>query len=454
MTFHSINPADGTVFSTTNAWDKAQLDTALDTCASVRAVWANSTMNTRSILLRRVAGVLRNQREEFAALISREMGKLIKESRAEIEKCAWACEYYADAAERFLADEKFATDASRSYVTYHPIGTVLAVMPWNFPFWQVFRFAAPALAAGNTVALKHAANVSLCAQAIEGIFEKAGAPAGLFLSLMIHAEEVDGVIADDRIQAVTLTGSTVAGRAVAATAGGHLKKTVLELGGSDPFIVLEDADLDHTVDGAVTSRFLNAGQSCIAAKRFIVIENIADTFIALLKEKVDALTIGDPLDERTTLAPLARFDLRETLHEQVLASITSGAEVVTGCTPDSGPGAFYNASILDHVRPGMPAYHEEVFGPVACIVRVQDENEALTVANDSQFGLGASIWTRDQEYGEKLALKVGAGACFVNGIVKSDPRLPFGGIKSSGYGRELSHYGIREFVNIKTVWVR
>jgi succinate-semialdehyde dehydrogenase / glutarate-semialdehyde dehydrogenase len=454
MTFHSINPADGTVFSSTNSWNEAQLETALSSCASARAAWANTPANERNELLRRAAGILRDLREEFATLVSREMGKLIKESRAEIEKCAWACEFYADSADHFLADEHIATDATRSYVTYQPLGTVLAIMPWNFPFWQVFRFAAPALAAGNTVALKHAANVPLCAQAIEGIFEKAGAPAGLFRTLMIGAQQVAGVIADRRIQAVTLTGSTAAGQAVAAAAGSHLKKSVLELGGSDPFIVLEDADLDHTTDGAVTSRFLNAGQSCIAAKRFIVVDSIATAFVALLKEKVDALTTGNPLDERTTLAPLARLDLRETLHKQVLASIGSGASAVAGCVPISGPGAFYNASILDHVRPGMPAYDEEVFGPVACIVRVRDENEALSVANDSRFGLGASIWTKDQEHGEKLARTIEAGACFVNGIVKSDPRLPFGGIKSSGYGRELSHHGIREFLNIKTLWVR
>jgi succinate-semialdehyde dehydrogenase/glutarate-semialdehyde dehydrogenase len=405
-------------------------------------------------LLNRLAEVVRAEKEVLAQLVTLEMGKCIAESRAEVEKCAQGCEYYAAQAPQFLADEIIATDAGKSLVAYQPIGTVLAVMPWNFPLWQVFRFIAPTLAAGNTGLLKHASNVPQCALAIERLVRAAGFPEGVFRTLMIDAREVAEVIADPRVHAVTLTGSEPAGRSVAAAAGQHLKKSVLELGGSDAFVVLEDADLEHTVQQAVASRFLNCGQSCIAAKRFIVVEAIADDFVARFAEAVAALQPGDPADENTTLAPMARTDLRDELHAQVQFSIDAGAVRVIGGEPLAGPGAFYAATILDHVVPGMVAYEQELFGPVAAVIRVADEAAALATANDSRFGLGGSVWTQDTTRGEAFARQMQCGSAFVNGMVKSDPRLPFGGIKASGYGRELAQHGLREFVNAKTLWVK
>jgi succinate-semialdehyde dehydrogenase/glutarate-semialdehyde dehydrogenase len=331
---------------------------------------------------------------------------------------------------------------------------VLAVMPWNFPFWQVFRFAAPALVAGNTGVLKHASNVPQCALAIESVFREAGFPEGVFRTLLISASQVQGAIEDPRIHAVTLTGSEPAGRQVAAAAGGALKKSVLELGGSDAFIVLEDADLELAVEQAVASRYLNGGQSCIAAKRFIVVEAVAEAFMQRFAQAVEALLPGDPLEEGTTLAPMARPDLRETLHRQVQQSVEQGASLITGGYPLDRQGCFYAPTILDQVQPGQPAYHEELFGPVASVIRARDERDALRIANDTEFGLGSSVWTRDSARGEALARQVQAGCCFVNGMVKSDPRLPFGGIKHSGYGRELSRHGIHEFLNLKTIWIR
>jgi succinate-semialdehyde dehydrogenase/glutarate-semialdehyde dehydrogenase len=327
-------------------------------------------------------------------------------------------------------------------------------MPWNFPFWQVFRFAAPALVAGNTGLLKHASNVPQCALAIEQVFTEAGFPAGVFRSLMIPSSQVAAVIEDGRVHAVTLTGSEPAGRQVAATAGAAVKKSVLELGGSDPFIVLADADLDLAVETAVASRFLNTGQSCIAAKRFIVVPEIADDFVARFQVAVEALSVGDPLDETNRIGPMARHDLRDELHQQVVESIDQGAVAVTGCVPLDGPGAYYQPSILDRVRPGIRAYKDELFGPVASVIRAQDAAEAVRIANDTDFGLGGSVWTQDISRGEAIARQLQCGAAFVNGLVKSDPRLPFGGVKNSGYGRELSHHGIHEFVNAKTIWIK
>jgi len=454
MAFTSVNPASAEQVWACDAWDSAHIERALAETALATPSWAATPLAERCHLLRRAAEVLRHNIEELAGLITVEMGKLRAEARAEVDKCALACDYYAEHAPAFVADELIPSDAGKSLVAYQPLGAVLAIMPWNFPLWQVFRFAAPALAAGNTALLKHASNVPQCALAIEKVFGDAGFPRGVFHTLMIRAAQTEQVIADARVHAVTLTGSESAGRQVAATAGAHLKKSVLELGGSDPFIILGDADLALTVRTALNSRFQNAGQSCIAAKRFIVVDDIADSFLAQFKREVEALRPGDPSDETTTLAPMARGDLRDELHRQVSDSIARGAVAVSGCAPLPGPGYYYAASILDHVMPGMPAYEQELFGPVAGVIRVRDEDEALAVANASRFGLGGSVWTQDSARGERLARQVQCGACFVNGLVKSDPRLPFGGIKASGYGRELSHHGLREFVNAKTVWIR
>ncbi|HHC72774.1 MAG TPA: NAD-dependent succinate-semialdehyde dehydrogenase [Thiotrichales bacterium] len=453
MSIQSVSPLDGTVLRRFEPWDDARLEETLQAVWEASLNWRQETMKNRCHLLRQVAEVLRARREEYARLITLEMGKRIDESRAEVEKCAWVCDFYAEKAPEFLTPRLVSSDAGRSYVTCQPLGPVLAVMPWNFPFWQVMRFAAPAIAAGNVALLKHASNVPQCALALEELFVHAGAPDDLFRTLLVPASRVEAVIADRRVAAVTLTGSEPAGRAVAAAAGRHLKKTVLELGGSDPFIVLEDADLDHTVEAAVTSRFLNGGQSCIAAKRFILVGEVAEPFLERFRERVEALRPGDPMDPATTLPPLARHDLRDELHRQVTESLANGAVAVTGCAPLEGPGAFYQASILDRVAPGMPAWEEELFGPVAIVIRAGDEAEALRIANGSRFGLGGSVWTADCRRGERLALDLECGCAFVNGIVKSDPRLPFGGVKASGYGRELSVEGIREFVNVKTVWL-
>ena len=382
-----------------------------------------------------------------------EMGKPLAQGVAEAEKCAWVCDYYADQAAAMLADQPRQTDAARSYVRFEAIGPVLAIMPWNFPFWQVFRFAAPALAAGNAGLLKHAPNVSRCALEIEQVFRDAGLPDGLFRSVFLSNDAAAGVIADPRVRAVTLTGSDRAGSQVAEHAGRHLKKTVLELGGSDPFIVLEDADLARAVQIAAEARLQNSGQSCIAAKRFIVVEPIARDFLARFTAAMGSRRVGDPLDPAISIGPQARLDLRENLHRQVRESVQRGAQVVLGGQLPEGPGAFYPPTVLTAVQPGMPAFDEETFGPVAAVVRAKDEADAIRIANASQYGLGASVWTADRARGERVARAIEAGSVFVNGLVKSDPRLPFGGVKRSGFGRELSEYGLREFVNIKTVWV-
>ncbi len=450
----TINPATGERLKTFDAWSEQQVEATLASAATANTGWQATPFSERARLFRNAASELRNNTARYAGVITLEMGKIVREARAEIEKCAWGCEFYAEHAEGFLRDEIIRTDASSSYVSYPPLGTVLAVMPWNFPFWQVFRFAAPSLMAGNTALLKHASNVPQCALAIEEIFRQAGFPKGVFQTLMISAAQAEKIIADPRIHAVTLTGSEAAGRKVAAAAGAALKKTVLELGGSDAFIVLADADLDQAVDIGIASRFLNCGQSCIAAKRLILAESIAATFIERFKHQARTLRLGDPVREDTQIGPMARADLRDQLHKQVTDSVTAGATLALPGGPTAGPGFFYEPTVIDNVRPGMRAYEEELFGPVAIVIRAKDEEDAIRIANDNRYGLGASVFTRDVKKGERLARRIQSGSSFVNGLVKSDPRLPFGGVKASGYGRELSVHGIREFVNVKTMWVK
>lgn len=451
--FESINPATGEVFATTRALSDDDLERSIAQSARQARLWAQSGFPDRRALLEAVAEQLEKERDRLARLMTAEMGKLGNEAEAEVDKCAWVCRYYAEHGEAFLADEILETGAQRSMVVHQPLGTVLAVMPWNFPLWQVFRFAAPAVAAGNVGLVKHASNVMLCSEAIEDIFHRAGAPQGLFTQLPIKSSKVADLIKDSRIAAVTLTGSEPAGRAVAGQAGKALKKSVLELGGSDPFIVLEDADLNLAVKKAVQSRYMNAGQSCIAAKRFIVVEEIADVFEQKLTEAVAGLHPGDPNDKDTTLAPMARADLRDDIHAQVEDAIENGAKLTTGGESVKGPGYFYKPTVLSGITPEMRAYREELFGPVASLFRVKDEAQAVRLANDSEFGLGGSVWTEDRERGVAAARQLECGCAFVNELVKSDPRVPFGGVKISGYGRELSRHGIREFVNIKTIWV-
>ncbi|WP_411834507.1 NAD-dependent succinate-semialdehyde dehydrogenase [Pseudoxanthomonas mexicana] len=452
MTVETINPHTGQSEYRHELMDAAAIEAVLAAAGDAAERWAATPLEERGALLRAIGHQLRARRGDLQRIMTAEMGKLGKEALAEIEKCAGACDYYADHAAGYLREEIVETDASRSYVRYEPLGCVLAVMPWNFPIWQVFRFLAPALMAGNVAVLKHASNVPRCADAIALVLRAAGLPEGVFGVLHIDNEQAADVIRDARIAAVTLTGSERAGRSIAANAGDQLKKCVMELGGSDAFVVLEDADLDLTVRQAVAARFANAGQTCIAAKRFVVVEAIADAFVERFVEAAAKLRLGDPQHEATTLAPMARQDLRDELHRQVRASIDQGARALLGCEPDASH-AGYPASILDGVAPGMPAYEEELFGPVAAILRVRDEDEAVRVANDTTFGLGGSVWTRDAARGERVARRLRCGVAFVNAIVRSDVRLPFGGIKRSGYGRELAGHGIHEFTNIKSVYV-
>ena len=449
----SINPATGEFLREYQQHSPADVSGIIESTHSAWTAWRSTDIMQRAFLMRKAAATLRDDKEVLARLMSLEMGKVITEARAEIEKCAWVCEYYAESSASFLADETVVTGASKSFISYEPLGIILAVMPWNFPFWQVFRFAAPALMAGNAAVLKHASNVPGCALAIQDIFIKSGFPENIFRTLMIPATQVKSVIQSHHIRAVTLTGSEPAGMEVASIAGRELKKTVLELGGSDPFIVLDVANMEQCVAASVNARMINNGQSCIAAKRFIVVESLLENFERLHKDTMSALRIGDPLDDLTQVGPLARYDLREELDDQVQACLKQGGRLVLGGHARQGSGYFYEPTIISDVSSEMSLYREETFGPVSAIIPVKDAEEAIAVANDTEFGLGASLWTQDVVLGETLARKIQSGAVFVNGMAVSDPRLPFGGIKRSGYGRELSHFGIREFVNIKSIWI-
>ncbi|MCC7018152.1 MAG: aldehyde dehydrogenase family protein [Ardenticatenales bacterium] len=452
----ALNPATGRVIATYPAATASDVRGAVDSAHAAYLAWRDVPLAERCRVLDRVADVLRGRIDALSGLMADEMGKPVREGRAEVEKCATGCAYFAARAAEFLAPELVATDFAASYVCYRPLGVLLAIMPWNFPLWQVVRFAAPALAAGNAVILKHAPNVPGCALALVDVFAAAGLPVGVFQAPLIDIDADPGIvpdlIVDPRIAGVTLTGSTRAGRAVAAVAGAHLKKTVLELGGSDAYVVLADADIDAAAAACVTGRMINGGQSCIAAKRFIVEAPVRDAFERRVVDGLAAVVMGDPHDEATTLGPMARRDLRDALHRQVVGSVAAGARLIVGGEVPSGPGAFYPPTLLGDVRPGMPAFDEELFGPVAVIVEAADEEEAIALANASAYGLGAAVFTRDAARGEAIVRdRLESGAGFVNAFVRSDPRMPFGGVRESGYGRELGRWGIREWVNVKTV---
>jgi len=449
-----INPTNGNVIEDIKSWSSEQIDASIRLADSAFDEWSCVSFQSRSERMILAADLLAERCEELAVMMAEEMGKPVTQGRAEVQKCIFVCRYYAENAEAQLADELLIDGDQRSWLCYRPLGAVLAVMPWNFPLWQVFRFAAPTLMAGNVALLKHASNVPRCAQAIDDIFCDARFPRGVFQSMLISSDQVAEVIADERVKAVTLTGSTPAGRNVAALAGNHLKKSVLELGGSDPFIVLADADVELAAQTAVNSRLINCGQSCIAAKRFIVVESVVAEFTALVVGLMTRQQVGDPLDDATEVGPMARVDLRDELHDQVKRSVEAGAELLIGGEIPDDPGAFYPPTVLTSVRSGMPAYDEELFGPVASIIAVTDEKHAIQVANDTPFGLGATVFTRNATRGQMLARdQLDAGTCVVNAMVASNPMLPFGGIKQSGYGRELGPLGIKEFVNAKTVTV-
>jgi succinate-semialdehyde dehydrogenase/glutarate-semialdehyde dehydrogenase len=455
MSLEAINPSTGETIATYDETTLEELALIISQVQEAFVRWRRTGFAERAYLLNQAAKVLREHSDKYARVMTVEMGKPIRDARSEVEKCAWVCQYYAENGERFLQREIIETAATKSFVTFQPLGVVLAVMPWNYPFWQVFRFAAAGLMAGNTVVLKHAANVPGCALAIEEVFRQAEFPEHVFRAPLVGSDKVSRIIENPLVKAVTLTGSVGAGRTVAEKAGTMLKKTVLELGGSDPYLILEDAELEGAVETCVFSRLLNSGQSCIAAKRFVVVASQRKQFEKLFTQRMAQAKMGDPLAEETEVGPQARLDLREDLHRQVLQSIKKGARLLLGGKLPEGKGFFYPPTVLTDVTKGMPAYDEELFGPVGAIVPVKDEEEAVQVANETSFGLGAAVFTKDVARGERIAAeKLEAGCCFVNDFVRSDPRLPFGGVKDSGYGRELSHYGIREFVNVKTVVVK
>jgi len=451
----SIDPAIGKKIAAYDVYDEKKVENALKMSKKTFEDWRMLSFGKRAVVLKNIAKQIRREKDELVRLAAREMGKPIQQGYYEVEKCAATLEFYAREGAKFLADEIVKTDASKSYVSFQPLGTILAIMPWNFPYWQVFRAMAPAVMAGNVMLLKHASNVSGCAVAIEKLILKAGAPKGLLQILLLPSSRVGGLIDDRRVAAVTLTGSTAAGSKVAEAAGRNLKKAVLELGGSDPYVILADADMDTAVEIAVRGRLVNSGQSCIAAKRFVVVKSVRKEFEQKFTEKMKAATYGDPMDEKNRLGPMSRTDLRDQLHEQVLKSIDKGAKLLCGGFIPEGRGAYYPPTVLTNVKKGMPAYDDELFGPVAAIIEAKDEKDAMRIANDTIYGLGGGIISKNVRNAERLAAKeLQAGSCFVNDFVHSDQRLPFGGIKQSGFGRELGVYGIREFVNIKTVFVK
>ncbi len=451
----SVNPATGEKIQVYEKYSEKGVEKIINSVDKCWQQWKKTSFFQRSQMMQNLASLLKSNKEELARLMALEMGKVLYEGVTEIEKCAWVCDYYAANAENFLENEIIETDFSKSFVSFQPLGTILAVMPWNFPFWQVFRFAAPTIMAGNTAVLKHASNVPGCALAIEDLFREAGFPDNVFRTLLIGSNQVEAVIKHHAVKGVSLTGSTPAGKNVASTAGSVLKKCVLELGGSDPYLILEDADLVFAAKTCAAGRLLNAGQSCIGAKRFIVVEKVYSEFLENFTQEMMKAQFGDPCEPETTMGPLARMDLRDELHQQVSDSVKKGAEIVIGGERPDRKGAYYPPTVLENVKPGMPAYDEELFGPVASVIKVKDEKEAIHVANDTEFGLGAAVFSGNLKKAEKIAeTQLQAGCCFVNDFVKSDPRLPFGGIKESGFGRELSSHGIKEFMNIKTVVVK
>lgn len=454
MPIQSVNPTTGRLEKSFEAYSSKKVNELIDAADVEFKKWKNVSFADKKVLMNNAAQVLRNKKDLLGKVITTEMGKPIKQAIAEVEKCAWVCEYYAENAESFLKKEFVKTDATESYVQFEPLGIILSVMPWNFPFWQVFRFAAPSLMAGNVALLKHASNVPMCSIETENVFIEAGFPKNVFTNLLIESSQVKPVLENQKIKAATLTGSEYAGSMVAQSCGKQLKKTVLELGGSDPFIILDDANLLEAVKTAVTARMINNGQSCIAAKRFILTEKVYEKFSELFIEEMKKLKVDDPMKPETDLGPIAREDLLFELEHQVKKSVENGAKILFGGKRINREGFYFEPTIIADVNSQMPAYHQEIFGPVASLIKAIDEEEAIKIANDSEFGLGASIWTNNIEKAKSLATQIETGSVFINGMVKSDPRLPFGGIKKSGFGRELSHYGIKEFVNIKTVWIK
>jgi succinate-semialdehyde dehydrogenase / glutarate-semialdehyde dehydrogenase len=454
MSIATINPATGEMLRSFDPLTEMEIESKLERATEAFRFYRRMPFPERARLMIRAAEILETGSEDFGRLMTVEMGKPVRAAVEEVAKCGRACRYYAESAERFLADEAVTTNATRSFVHYQPIGPVLAIMPWNFPFWQVFRFAAPALMAGNVALLKHSSNVPQCALTIEEVFRRAGFPEGAFQSLLIGPDQVQRLLADSRVVAATLTGSEPAGSQVASIAGKHLKKTVLELGGSDPFIVMPSANLTDAVNAAVKARIINNGQSCIAAKRFIIAQEIADEFEHRFVQSMEMLKVGDPMDETTDIGPLATVGILAGLDEQVRRTVAAGARLLTGGKRLEGPGNYYAPTVLTDIPNTSPAYHEELFGPVASLFRVSNLEAAVRLANDTPFGLAASAWTNDKQEQDRLIDEIEAGLVFINDMVASDPRLPFGGVKRSGYGRELSAHGIREFVNIKTVWIQ